>query len=426
MTIKFAAAMRRATAATRAYNILGATRSIQKALAKSLVSRIVGKSLRASTTVAPGTKQKKKARLLAKSGATGKPLRTTKSVVAKVSKETPTASTQPAQLGWELGTMLQSLRKSASFPHALSGGVALASLGLAQKPTPLAVPDGASFTARSFASNAGTRDFKLYIPASAPKVPKGLILMLHGCTQNPDDFAVGTNMNAVAEAHGLLVAYPHQTRASNASACWNWFDPAHQRRDVGEPAILAGLTQKLVSEFGIDKTQVFVAGLSAGAAMAVIMAKTYPDIFSAVGVHSGLAYQSAGNVMSAMAVMRGGSGSRIVGKRQSQDDTLEPMRTIIFHGSSDRTVNPSNAQQISDMEHGGIDQHTSLTTSGTSNGRSFTKTVISHKNGTAVIENWLINGAGHAWSGGNASGSYADTKGPDASAEIVRFFLISK
>jgi poly(hydroxyalkanoate) depolymerase family esterase len=426
MTFKFAAAMRRATAATRVYNIYGATRSIQKALAKSLVSSIVGQSLRGSTAVASAKAQKAKARSADASGTTTKPVRGTKRVAANLSKDGPSTSAAPAQVGWPVGAMLQNLRRGASLPTAIAGGLALPSLGLAHKPKAPEVANGASFITRSFASKAGVREFKLYVPASATNKPKGLILMLHGCTQNPDDFAVGTNMNALAEAHGLLVAYPHQTRASNAAACWNWFEPAHQRRDEGEPAILAGLTQELIAEFSIDKTQVFVAGLSAGAAMAVIIAKTYPDMFRAVGVHSGLAYQSAGNVMSAMAVMRGSSGLRVVRPERSQPDRLEPMRTIIFHGSSDKTVNPSNAKHISDVEHGAINQHTSVTSSGTRNGRKFTRTIISHKDGTPMIENWLINGAGHAWSGGNASGSYADAKGPDASAEMVRFFLMSK
>lgn len=392
MTIKFAAAMRRATAATRAFNILGATRLIQKTLTNSMLSGALRQSSKSPTVAVPRKQQKAQLRYSEKSGATG-----------------------------------PSAEKQASPVPSLPGSGSLIRFGLAKRSTPLLpIPDGASFALRRFTSKAGVREFKLYVPASASKKPRGLILMLHGCTQNPDDFAAGTNMNAVAEAHGLLVAYPHQTRASNASACWNWFEEAHQRRDMGEPGILAGLTRKLISEFGIEKTQVFVAGLSAGAAMAVILAKTYPDVFRAVGVHSGLAYQSAGNVMSAMAVMRGHSGSRQAGKAQVQDASTEPVRTIIFHGSADRTVNPSNAQHILDTAHGAIDQQASVTSSGTSNGRRFTRTVMSRKDGTPIIENWLIDGAGHTWSGGHTSGSYADAKGPDASAEMVRFFLTSR
>lgn len=250
--------------------------------------------------------------------------------------------------------------------------------------------------------------------------------MLHGCTQTPDDFAVGTDMNRFAEAHGLLIAYPAQTQSNNASSCWNWFDERHQARDAGEPAILAGLTRKLIAEFAIDHDQVFIAGLSAGAAMAVIMGKTYPDLFHAIGVHSGLAYQSAVNVMSAMTVMRGSSGPRLFGEVPSQEKTTHVVRTIIFHGAADRTVHPSNAQRIFDKAYNASNHGAPRTTSGTKNGRSFKRTVIAASKGAPVIESWLIDGAGHAWSGGNASGSYADPKGPNASAEMVLFFLNAK
>jgi poly(hydroxyalkanoate) depolymerase family esterase len=233
-------------------------------------------------------------------------------------------------------------------------------------------------------------------------------------------------MNTIAEMHGLLVAYPAQTRASNASSCWNWFDAGHQLRDAGEPAILAGLTRKLIKEFGVDKAQVYAAGLSAGAAMAVIMGKTYPELFSAIGVHSGLPYQSAGNVMSALAVMRGTAGSSLFGKAYSADADSRAARTIIFHGSADRTVHPSNAQRILNAASDAAKQGTHTTASGSRNGRRFTQTTILHQNGSALVESWLIDGAGHAWSGGKPSGSYTDAKGPDASREMVRFFVDAK
>ncbi len=247
--------------------------------------------------------------------------------------------------------------------------------------------------------------------------------MLHGCTQDPDDFAAGTAMNAVAELHGLLIAYPAQTRAQNASSCWNWFKSGHQLRDAGEPAILAGMTRKLVKEFRIDRDSVFVAGLSAGAAMAVIMGETYPDLFRAIGVHSGLAYRSAGNAMSAMSVMRGKAGSSLLGKTPSADRASRPVRTIIFHGSADRTVHASNAKRILDMARGASAPDSERTISGTTNGRRFKRTVVGDTGGRPHAESWLIEGAGHAWSGGNAAGSFADPQGPDASREMVRFFM---
>ncbi len=151
------------------------------------------------------------------------------------------------------------------------------------------IPPGAQYLTRRHRSTAGSRSYRLYLPASQPQRPKGLILMLHGCNQTPDDFALGTHMNALAEKHGLAVAYPAQTGGQNAASCWNWFKPANQARGAGEPAILAALTRKLMKDFGLGRDAVFVAGLSAGGAMAAILADVYPDLFSAAGVHSGLA-----------------------------------------------------------------------------------------------------------------------------------------
>ena len=283
-------------------------------------------------------------------------------------------------------------------------------------------PNGASFVARSFRCKAGTRDYKLYVPSQQTAVPRGLIIMLHGCTQNPDDFAAGTRMNAVAERNGLIVAYPAQTRAHNASGCWNWFQTGDQQRDKGEPAILAGLARNLMAEFGLARDQVFIAGLSAGGAMAIIMAETYPDVFSAVGVHSGLPYQSANNVMSALTAMRGRLGSR---NGASIDAGFEKpsMRTIVFHGSADKTVHPANAESIVGDAMVSHPNAEAMTEAGYVNSKRFTRTIITGSDGRPGLENWTIEGAGHAWSGGSRDGTFADPLGPDASVEMVRFFL---
>jgi poly(hydroxyalkanoate) depolymerase family esterase len=417
MISKFATAMRRATGATRAFNLMGATRMIQHALAKGVLLRAAvspvaagetGRLKGSDTPKAPRTKALKKATTPAK---------------ARIPKKPVSRERAPARLRRPLGEVIETLTVNAPLVVSPVTRRPAFSFGLPGKLPDLVLPDGARFLTRSFASSAGSRDFRLYVPASAPDKPKGLVVMLHGCTQNPDDFALGTDMNVVAETHGLLVAYPAQTRAHNASACWNWFDPGHQIRDSGEPAILAGLTSNLVEEFGLGRDQVFVAGLSAGAAMAVIMGKTYPDVFRAVGVHSGLPYQSAGNVMSAMAVMRGKPGSSLFGKAQAVDKPVKPVRTIIFHGSADRTVHPSNAQRILDMAHAAGSTGTARTIAGSSNGRHHKRTLVADRSGRVLVESWMIDGAGHAWSGGTASGSYADPMGPDASREMVRFFL---
>jgi poly(hydroxyalkanoate) depolymerase family esterase len=271
------------------------------------------------------------------------------------------------------------------------------------------VIEGAEFLTRSFTCSAGSRSYKLYVPRHQPDLKRPLLIMLHGCNQSPSDFAAGTRMNELAEAHGMLVAYPAQSQSANPSACWNWFSPSHQHHGMGEPAIIAGITAEIIQSCNIDGRKVFVAGLSAGGAMAVVMGETYPQMYSAVGVHSGLPYQSANDVVSAFAAMRGEACYKQIQPR---------LRTIVFHGDADGTVAPSNATAIlSDTRFKAIEQGLSC------NGRSFTRRIITDQNGTRVSEHWLVKGAGHAWSGGNPAGSYTDPAGPDASAEMVRFFL---
>ena len=222
--------------------------------------------------------------------------------------------------------------------------------------------------------------------------------MLHGCKQDPDDFAAGTGMNALAEEGRLLVAYPGQSGTANVSGCWNWFDPAHQSRDAGEPAILAGLTREIVAEFGLPRDRVFVAGLSAGGAMAAVMAETHPELFAAAGIHSGLAYRSANDVMSAFAAMRGQGGF----DSASGSGQAPGPRLIVFHGTADRTVHPSNAESIVTAARAAIPEGALRAERGcTADGRTYTRTLVEAPDGAALIECWMIDGAGHAWSGGH-------------------------
>lgn len=289
-----------------------------------------------------------------------------------------------------------------------------------------ALPEGAAFHDRHYAGAAGARRYRLYVPASAGGGIRGLVVMLHGCTQSPEDFALGTGMNALAEAHRLLIAYPAQTGGHNSMSCWNWFRPGDQTRAAGEPAIIAGLTRSVLDEFAVASGRAYVAGLSAGGAMAAILGATHPDLYEAVGIHSGLAHGAADDVASAFAAMRGQGG--VAGGRRTVDSVsahgpATASRLIVFHGSADTTVHPVNAARIV-AAHGGGPAHATRSTHAAADGRrGYTRLVSLRDDGVPALECWMIEGAQHAWSGGQPGGSYIDPQGPDASAEMVRFFL---
>jgi poly(hydroxyalkanoate) depolymerase family esterase len=282
---------------------------------------------------------------------------------------------------------------------------------------PLQIPPGARFETRSIAAGQDHRSFKLYIPGRTLAEPRSLLIMLHGCTQTPEDFAAGTRMNELAERNGFIVAYPAQPKSANASACWNWFNPQNQTRGMGEAHSIAALAQSLVAEFRIHPRRVFVAGLSAGGAMAANMAATYPDVFSAVGIHSGLPYRSAFDVVSALAAMRGQLSS--ASQHNGGDGIAVP--AIVFHGSADHVVHPSNGAKIIAAHTGNGEVPGGTTSEG--NGRSYQRMIARDQNGDVKAEYWVIEGGGHAWSGGSRDGSFSDPLGPDASREMVRFFL---
>ena len=273
-------------------------------------------------------------------------------------------------------------------------------------------PSG-QFISASHTEAAGTREYKLYIPPASFEEPLPLVVMLHGCTQNPDDFAAGTGMNEAALKRGFYVQYPAQTQHANSSRCWNWFKHNHQKRGRGEPAVLAGMTREVMKRYNIDPQRVYVAGLSAGGAMAAILGDAYPDLFAAVGVHSGLPTGSATNVQTALSVMQTGAAA-------SQRTSASPP-TIVFHGDQDTTVNPANGEQVVAASAGVSKPEMKRARS--SNGRDYTQRSYKEAGGRVVAEHWAVHGAGHAWSGGSASGSYTDARGPDASEEMLRFFF---
>ena len=250
------------------------------------------------------------------------------------------------------------------------------------------------------------RAYKLYVPPDAGN-DRPLVVMLHGCTQDPDDFAAGTRMNQAALEHGCFVLYPAQSRKANPQGCWNWFKHSHQERGRGEPALIAGMTREIMARYGIDSARVYVAGLSAGGAMAAILAGTHPDLFAAAGVHSGLRAGAASDLPSALAAMRSGAAS-------PKGDTGAP--TIVFHGDTDATVHPDNGAQVIRASAGAARPEPQQ-------GGNHTRLVYRADDGHVVAEHWVIHGSGHAWSGGSSDGSYTDPRGPNASREMLRFFL---
>ncbi|MFL5336256.1 MAG: alpha/beta hydrolase family esterase [Geminicoccaceae bacterium] len=323
----------------------------------------------------------------------------------------------------------------AVMPEALRGflerlngnGLEPGLAGLAN-PTPLAdaLPDGARFLAGSYGNQAGSRAYKLYVPSTAGTRPLPLVVMLHGCTQSPDDFAAGTRMNQLAEEHGCLVAYPAQSASANISRCWNWFKAEDQQRDAGEPSLIAGITRQIMAEYPVDPRRVYVAGLSAGGAAAAVMAATYPDLYAAVGVHSGLAAGAAKDMPSAFAAMQNGATATSIQPSRSRPQE-RTVPTIVFHGDLDRTVHPRNGDQVIGQARNATAaglQATATAQQGQAvGGRRYRRTTHADATGRAMLEHWMIQGAGHAWAGGSPAGSYTDPQGPDASREMLRFFL---
>jgi poly(hydroxyalkanoate) depolymerase family esterase len=283
------------------------------------------------------------------------------------------------------------------------------------------------FVARHFDDEAGSLQYKLFVPARYSGDPLPLIVMLHGGGQDADDFALGTGMNVLAEEYGCVVLYPEQSSRANWGMCWNWFEEHHHHRGRGEPGLIAALTRKVIDDHAIDETRVYVAGLSAGGAMAVILGRTYPELFAAVGCHSGLAHGSATDRYGAMQAMNGGVDADALAHAASADS--RPI--IVFHGDADFTVHPSNSTSIvrqfldnyaAQARHEGGAVSVS-TEAGRARGRAYVRQVHQGTDGRAVVEHWTINGGRHAWSGGTGRGSYSDASGPDASLEMLRFFL---
>jgi poly(hydroxyalkanoate) depolymerase family esterase len=305
-----------------------------------------------------------------------------------------------------------------TMPRALDWKAKLSGLhGRSMEPTDLA-PSSGRYISGSYSNGAGSRSYKLYVPSRGGDRPSPLIVMLHGCKQSADDFAAGTRMNFAAETRDCFVVYPEQPQAANAGKCWNWFQSSDQTRGRGEPALIAGITQQIMKDYAIDPRRVYVAGLSAGGAAAAIMGEAYPDLYAAVGVHSGLACNSAHDLPSAFSAMRGQAMPSAEVRKG-----MRPMPTIVFHGDQDPTVHPSNGSRVITRANGDAQLRAATTQKIAASGHRYSHTVQYDNEGRSILEFWELHGAGHAWSGGSPAGSFTSPDGPDATEEMLRFFL---
>jgi len=280
------------------------------------------------------------------------------------------------------------------------------------------MPDGGRFIEGHYSNAAGSRAYKLFVPSCYNGQPLPLVVMLHGCTQSPDDFAAGTRMNFIGDQRACLVVYPAQRSDANQAKCWNWFRRDDQQRDRGEPSLIAGITRQIMRDYAVDPRRIYVAGLSAGAAAAAVMGATYGDLYAAIGVHSGLACGAANDLPSALIAMRQGGGAD---GRVRNDGP--PVPTIVFHGDRDSTVHPNNGDQVLAQSMRTTSTQMKVHRGRVPGGHGYTRTVHTDANGCEILEHWTIHGAGHAWSGGSPAGSYTDPRGPDATREMLRFFV---
>ena len=312
------------------------------------------------------------------------------------------------------------------------------------EPAPAVGGAAGRFVDGTFTADAGSRRWKLWVPTGYDASRRHpLVVLLHGCTQDPDDLARGTRVTEHADKVGALVLLPEQPESANPKKCWNWYDPAHQRREAGEPALIAGMTRQVMVEWSVDPRRTYVAGISAGAAMASNVSIGYPDLYAAVALHSGIPYGAAANVMQGVAVMANGAADTTVlahAAVRAMGSHARPMPVLIIHGANDAVVRPVNATQTRDAwiamnalargEQTGVDAAVTpgLASQADGGGLRFTRECLGRRptGGGCEVETLIVDGLGHAWSGGSRAGTFADERGPDATAEILRFLLANE
>jgi poly(hydroxyalkanoate) depolymerase family esterase len=301
--------------------------------------------------------------------------------------------------------------------HGRGGARSLLGRSSSSLPSP-----AASFLTGSFTNSAGTRLYKLFVPSGYGRQPVPLIVMLHGCGQCAGDFAAGTRMNWVAEEETCIALYPEQAKTANQARCWNWYLAENQHRDGGEPLLVADLTRSVMSRYAIDRRRVYAAGLSAGGAAATILGALYPDLYAAIGVHSGLVGFAARDLDSALVAMRGEAPHVFSDLPATSWARRSPIPMIVWHGDADPMVHPINGDDIILRATGAGCFRKIVQRGAVRGGRAYTRTVYADANGRTMFEQWVVHGGAHAWSGGDPTATYTDPWGPDATRAIVRFF----
>jgi poly(hydroxyalkanoate) depolymerase family esterase len=342
------------------------------------------------------------------------------------------APTRQSGVAPELATALQTLLRPVPSPVRRRPG--------RRRSAPVPGEDAAR-DERTFTVAGHARRALIHLPRGVePGVAVPLVCMLHGGTQDPWSFAGATRITEAADRHGFVAVCPRQSREDNMLSCWNWFLPEHQARGAGEPAAIAGIVSELVAtrmKLTIDTRRIFMAGFSAGGAMAAIVAATYPDLFAAVAVHSGLAYGCASDLRAAFRAMASGGNDPDAQGRAAHAAMgvfARPIPTIVIHGSNDGIVAPVNALQLLQQsmtanrlaapERCDLDIARPTTTwrERVNDGHAYTRSHWTDRRGALMHELLLVDGLGHAWSGGVPGGSHTDPLGPDATDAIWSFF----
>ncbi|CAN5216054.1 PHB depolymerase family esterase [soil metagenome] len=280
-------------------------------------------------------------------------------------------------------------------------------------------------------------EYWLYIPDGVKKDLMPLVVMLHGCEQSASQFAQGTRMNQLAAKKGFAVLYPQQSRKENASRCWNWYDKTNQDGG-GEASMIVGVVQKVREKFPIDASRIYIGGMSAGAAMANIIALRHPQLIAAVGLHSGAVFGEAQSALGAIAVMQHGSRNANFGTLHAAlggAGAQQKIPAILIHGERDfvvRSVNMAHAakqfrvlnQLSGESDEPVISEHPRVATA--SQSRNAYKTFDYFDGRKLIVRVCEIAQLDHAWSGGDCSLRFNACEGPDASLMMWNFFALHR